>query len=81
MYTNTKDYRKAKAGAEEIPALLEQVESELRYLDQLETDLELASTQTETAHFDLWVHVWPKSQAPLCQDGSLGQFGMSFSLF
>ncbi|HID62667.1 MAG TPA: fibronectin/fibrinogen-binding protein [Anaerolineae bacterium] len=40
-------YRKAKAGAEEIPALLEQVDLELRYLDQLETDLELASTQPE----------------------------------
>jgi predicted ribosome quality control (RQC) complex YloA/Tae2 family protein len=42
-----KDYRKAKAAADEVPALLEQVEWELRYLDQLETDLELASTQPE----------------------------------
>jgi predicted ribosome quality control (RQC) complex YloA/Tae2 family protein len=42
-----KDYRKAKDGAEEIPALLAQVEWELRYLDQLEADLEMASTQPE----------------------------------
>jgi len=42
-----KAYRKAKAGAEEIPALLKQVELELCYLEQLETDLELASTQPE----------------------------------
>jgi predicted ribosome quality control (RQC) complex YloA/Tae2 family protein len=42
-----KDYRKAKAAADEVPALLEQVQLELRYLDQLETDLELASTQPE----------------------------------
>jgi len=42
-----KSYRKAKAAADEVPALLEQVELELRYLDQLEADLELASTQPE----------------------------------
>jgi predicted ribosome quality control (RQC) complex YloA/Tae2 family protein len=42
-----RDYRKAKDGAEEIPALLARVEWELRYLDQLEADLELASTQPE----------------------------------
>lgn len=42
-----KSYRKAKAAADEVPALLEQVEWELRYLDQLEADLELASTQPE----------------------------------
>jgi predicted ribosome quality control (RQC) complex YloA/Tae2 family protein len=41
------DYRKAKAGAEEIPALLEQVEVELRYLDQLEADLKVASNHPE----------------------------------
>jgi predicted ribosome quality control (RQC) complex YloA/Tae2 family protein len=42
-----KDYHKAKAAAGEVPALLEQVDLELRYLDQLEADLELASTQPE----------------------------------
>jgi predicted ribosome quality control (RQC) complex YloA/Tae2 family protein len=42
-----KDYRKARAAADEVPALLDQVELELRYLDQLEADLELASTQPE----------------------------------
>jgi predicted ribosome quality control (RQC) complex YloA/Tae2 family protein len=42
-----KDYRKAKAAAGEVPALLKQVELDLRYLDQLEADLELASTQPE----------------------------------
>ena len=42
-----KDYRKAKAAADEVPALLDQVELELRYLDQLEVDLEMASSQPE----------------------------------
>jgi len=48
-----KDYHKAKAAADEVPALLEQVEWELRYLDQLETDLELASTQPEVQEVGL----------------------------
>jgi predicted ribosome quality control (RQC) complex YloA/Tae2 family protein len=48
-----KDYRKAQAAADEVPALLEQVDLELRYLDQLEADLELASTQPEVQEVGL----------------------------
>lgn len=51
--TYFKDYRKAKAAADEVPALLEQVEWELRYLEQLEADLELASTQPEVQEVSL----------------------------
>ena len=40
-------YKKAKRAAEEIPAALRQAELELRYLDQLETDLDLAANWPE----------------------------------
>ena len=40
-------YRKAKSAAGEIPALLQRAELEMRYLDQLETDLDLAANQPE----------------------------------
>jgi predicted ribosome quality control (RQC) complex YloA/Tae2 family protein len=40
-------YKKAKSAAEEIPALLQQAELEMRYLDQLETDLDLAANWPE----------------------------------
>jgi predicted ribosome quality control (RQC) complex YloA/Tae2 family protein len=40
-------YKKAKSAAEEIPALLWRAELEMRYLDQLETDLDLAANRPE----------------------------------
>jgi len=40
-------YKKAKSAAEEIPPLLRRAELELRYLDQLETDLALAANRPE----------------------------------
>jgi predicted ribosome quality control (RQC) complex YloA/Tae2 family protein len=40
-------YKKAKSAAEEIPALLQRAELEMRYLDQLETDLDLAANRPE----------------------------------
>jgi predicted ribosome quality control (RQC) complex YloA/Tae2 family protein len=40
-------YKKAKSAAEEIPVLLWRAELELRYLDQLETDLDLAANRPE----------------------------------
>jgi predicted ribosome quality control (RQC) complex YloA/Tae2 family protein len=40
-------YRKAKSAAGEIPALLQRAELEMRYLDQLETDLNLAANQPD----------------------------------
>jgi predicted ribosome quality control (RQC) complex YloA/Tae2 family protein len=40
-------YEKAKAASAEIPALLRKTRYELAYLDQLETDLELASNRPE----------------------------------
>jgi len=40
-------YEKAKAASVEIPALLRKARYELAYLDQLETDLELASNRPE----------------------------------
>jgi predicted ribosome quality control (RQC) complex YloA/Tae2 family protein len=42
-----KRYKKAKSGAGEIPALLQRAELEIRYLDQLETDLDLAANRPE----------------------------------
>ena len=42
-----KRYKKAKSAAGEIPALLRQAELEMRYLDQLETDLDLAANRPE----------------------------------
>jgi len=41
------EYRKAKRAAEDIPALLERAELEMRYLDQLEADLDLAANWPE----------------------------------
>jgi predicted ribosome quality control (RQC) complex YloA/Tae2 family protein len=40
-------YKKAKSAAGEIPALLQRAELEVRYLDQLETDLDLAANRPE----------------------------------
>ena len=40
-------YEKAKAASAEIPALIRKARYELAYLDQLETDLELASNRPE----------------------------------
>jgi len=40
-------YKKAKRAAEEVPALLQRAELELRYLDQLDTDLDLAANWPE----------------------------------
>lgn len=40
-------YKKARRAAQEIPALLRRAELELRYLDQLETDLDLAANRPE----------------------------------
>ncbi|MBC8249678.1 MAG: NFACT family protein, partial [Anaerolineales bacterium] len=40
-------YKKAKSAAGEIPALLQRAELEMRYLDQLETDLALAANRLE----------------------------------
>ncbi len=40
-------YKKAKSAAGEIPALLRRAELEMRYLDQLETDLDLAANRPE----------------------------------
>jgi predicted ribosome quality control (RQC) complex YloA/Tae2 family protein len=40
-------YKKAKSAAEGIPALLQRAELELRYLDQLEADLDLAANRPE----------------------------------
>ena len=40
-------HKKAKSAAGQIPALLERAELELRYLDQLETDLNLAANWPE----------------------------------
>jgi predicted ribosome quality control (RQC) complex YloA/Tae2 family protein len=40
-------YKKAKRAAEEIPPLVWRAQLELRYLDQLETDLELAANRPE----------------------------------
>jgi predicted ribosome quality control (RQC) complex YloA/Tae2 family protein len=42
-----KRYKKAKSAAGEIPALLQRAEMEMRYLDQLETDLNLAANRPE----------------------------------
>ena len=42
-----KRYKKAKSAAGEIPALLQRAELEMRYLDQLETDLDLAANWPE----------------------------------
>jgi len=42
-----KRYKKAKSGAGEIPALLQRAELEMRYLDQLETDLDLAANRPD----------------------------------
>jgi predicted ribosome quality control (RQC) complex YloA/Tae2 family protein len=42
-----RDYKKAKAATREVPPLLERTEVELRYLDQLATDLDLASNGEE----------------------------------
>ena len=42
-----KRYRKARDAAQGVPGLLEAVALELRYLDQLETDLDLAASQPE----------------------------------
>ena len=42
-----REYKKAKRAAEEIPALLERAELEMRYLDQLEADLDLAANWPE----------------------------------
>jgi predicted ribosome quality control (RQC) complex YloA/Tae2 family protein len=42
-----KEYRKAKGAAEEVPALLAQAALEAQYLDQLETDLDLAASHPE----------------------------------
>lgn len=42
-----KRYKKAKSAAGEIPALLQRAELEMRYLDQLETDLDLAANRPE----------------------------------
>ena len=42
-----KRYKKAKSAAGEIPALLRQAELEMLYLDQLETDLDLAANWPE----------------------------------
>jgi len=42
-----REYRKAKAAAEEVPRLLERAEGELRYLEQLDTDLTLATNRAE----------------------------------
>lgn len=42
-----KEYRKAKSAAAGVPARLAQADLELRYLDQLVTDLELASNRPE----------------------------------
>jgi len=40
-------YKKARSAAEEIPPLLRRAELELRYLDQLQTDLNLAANRPE----------------------------------
>lgn len=40
-------YKKAKSAAEEIPPLLRRAELEMRYLDQLEADLDLAANRPE----------------------------------
>jgi predicted ribosome quality control (RQC) complex YloA/Tae2 family protein len=40
-------YKKAKSAAGEIPPLLQRAELEMRYLDQLETDLDLAANWPE----------------------------------
>jgi predicted ribosome quality control (RQC) complex YloA/Tae2 family protein len=40
-------YKKAKSAVEEIPALLQRAELEMRYLDQLETDLDWAANWLE----------------------------------
>jgi predicted ribosome quality control (RQC) complex YloA/Tae2 family protein len=40
-------YKKARSAAEEIPALLQRAGLEMRYLDQLETDLDLAANRPE----------------------------------
>ncbi len=42
-----KRYKKAKSAAGEIPALLQRAELEMRYLNQLETDLDLAANRPE----------------------------------
>ncbi len=48
-------YKKAKSGAEEIPALLQQAELEMRYLDQLETDLDLAANRPEIQEVEAYL--------------------------
>lgn len=44
-----REYHKAKAGLAEVPHLLEQAAGELAFLEQVATDLELASTPAELA--------------------------------
>lgn len=45
-------YEKAKAAAQQIPARLAQTDAELRYLDQLATDLSLAGSRPEIAEVE-----------------------------
>jgi predicted ribosome quality control (RQC) complex YloA/Tae2 family protein len=44
-----REYEKTKGAVREVPSLLEQAELELRYLDQLATDLSLATNRPEIA--------------------------------
>ena len=48
-------YKKAKSAAGEIPALLQRAELEKRYLDQLETDLDLAANRPEIQEVEAYL--------------------------
>ena len=47
-----REYEKAKGAAQEVPSLLAQADAELRYLEQLTTDLSLAASRPEIAEVE-----------------------------
>lgn len=57
-------YRKAKRAAETVPALLEQVEEELAFLEQLRLDVELAGNRAELDALEQELAQWGYMPAP-----------------
>ncbi len=57
-------YRKAKRAAEAVPALLEQVEEELAFLDQLRLDVGLAGNRAELDALEQELMQWGYVPAP-----------------
>jgi predicted ribosome quality control (RQC) complex YloA/Tae2 family protein len=57
-------YRKAKRAAEAVPALLEEVEGELAFLEQLRLDVELAASRAELDALEQELVQWGYVPAP-----------------